>query len=152
MCEGSLTLILSRLCFKNTEVVRGWCLMVHIYYIFCAVRGVCVAAAQMIGSDPLIYTSEKGKKKNPHQSRNRLFLRRATMCISSELSGSGGVLDYHRCAQCGSKKQYAVLETSKKCFNGCSSDPCGSSPVQKDKKKIIIPVAGLRASRSSAQC
>lgn len=39
--------------------------MVHIYYIFCAVRGVCVAAAQMISSDPLIYTSEKGKKKNP---------------------------------------------------------------------------------------
>lgn len=48
--------------------------MVLIYYIFCAVRGVCVAAAQMIGSDPLIYTSEKEKKKkNPPESEQAVL-------------------------------------------------------------------------------
>lgn len=47
--------------------------MVHIYYIFCAVRGVCVAAAQMISSDPLIYTSEKGKKKTPPESEQAVL-------------------------------------------------------------------------------
>ena len=84
--------------------------MVLIYYIFCAVLGFCVPAEQMIGSDPLIYTSEKEKKKNPPESEQAVLTEGNNVHFIRAVRVRRGVRLPQMCPV-RLKKQYAVLET-----------------------------------------